>query len=55
MEFLYRLTPNGVGEDSDGCFVEDLLRKSCDALQPRKLFGDAGYDAEWVHEYCRES
>jgi hypothetical protein len=42
------------GPRNDKAEARDLLRKSRDALQPRKLFGDAGYDAEWVHEYCRE-
>jgi hypothetical protein len=26
-----------------------------DAAQPKRLFADAGYDAEWIHVECRES
>jgi hypothetical protein len=23
-------------------------------VQPKSLFADAGYDAEWVHQFCRD-
>lgn len=28
--------------------------KSHAAVRPKKLYADAGYDVEWVHEYFRE-
>jgi hypothetical protein len=31
-----------------------LLAKASTVNQPKTLFADAGYDAEWVHEFCRD-
>lgn len=31
-----------------------LFEKIQPAIQPQRLFADAGYDAEWVHEFCRD-
>jgi Transposase DDE domain len=31
-----------------------LLDKTRPIIQPKTLFADAGYDAEWVHQYCRD-
>ena len=31
-----------------------LLAQAQTASQPAKLYADAGYDAEWIHEQCRE-
>lgn len=42
------------GPCNDKAVARELLDKSRAALQPRTLFADAGYDAEWVHEYCRD-
>jgi hypothetical protein len=41
------------GPCNDKAVARSLLDKSSAAMQPRTLFADAGYDAEWVHEYCR--
>lgn len=52
------LLPAGVvvswGPCNDKAVAGPLLQKSRAAVQPRTLFADAGYDAEWVHEYCRD-
>ena len=42
------------GPSNDKAVAKPLLEKSCGALQPSTLFADAGYDAEWVHEFCRD-
>ena len=42
------------GPSNDKHEAPELLAKSAIAAQPQRLFADAGYDAEWVHEYCRE-
>jgi hypothetical protein len=42
------------GPSNDKAVARELLDKSRAVLQPRTLFADAGYDAEWVHEYCRD-
>lgn len=31
-----------------------LLAQTQAVVQPAKLYADAGYDAEWIHEHCRE-
>ena len=47
----------GWGPSSDKGDAPALLEKSfsvpVEAL-PHKLYGDAGYDADWIHAYCRE-
>lgn len=47
----------GWGPSSDKSDAPALLEKSfavpLDAL-PQRLYGDAGYDADWVHAWCRE-
>jgi len=43
------------GPSNDKRDAPDLLLKSSVAAQPKRLFADAGYDAEWVHEFCRET
>lgn len=45
------------GPNNDKCQAGELLEKSFHAAGgwlPCKLLADAGYDAEWVHEECRE-
>lgn len=42
------------GPCNDKAVAQELLEKSSAVVQPRTLFADAGYDAEWVHEYCRD-
>lgn len=31
-----------------------LLAQTQAVMRPARLYADAGYDAEWIHEYCRE-
>jgi hypothetical protein len=42
------------GPRNDKVEAGALLAKSAAAIQPRALFADAGYDADWVHRFCRE-
>lgn len=42
------------GPCNDKAEASDLLKKTAAAVQPKSLFADAGYDAEWVHRFCRE-
>lgn len=47
----------GWGPSSDKSDAPALLEKSFDVpldALPQKLYGDAGYDADWIHAYCRE-
>jgi hypothetical protein len=32
-----------------------LLAQAQAVAQPQHLYADAGYDAEWIHEYCRQT
>ncbi len=34
--------------------AREVLAKASVMQQPRRPFADAGYDAEWVHRFCRE-
>jgi len=42
------------GPCNDKAVARPLLDKTRAVLQPKTLFADAGYDAEWVHQYCRD-
>jgi Transposase DDE domain len=42
------------GPCNDKAVARPLLDKTRAAIQPKTLFADAGYDAEWVHQYCRD-
>ena len=42
------------GPCNDKAVARDLLEKTSAVVQPKTLFADAGYDAEWVHQYCRD-
>jgi hypothetical protein len=42
------------GPRNDKVEAAVLLERTAAKVQPRQLFADAGYDAEWVHEYCRD-
>jgi len=42
------------GPTNDKTQARSLLNKTRHNVQPATLFADAGYDAEWVHEYCRD-
>ena len=43
----------GWGPGNDKCQAGELLTKASEATLPAKLYADAGYDAEWVHDQCR--
>ena len=34
--------------------ARSLLKQTEAVVKPSKLYADAGYDAEWIHEHCRE-
>lgn len=42
------------GPYNDKREAKPLLAKTKSVTQPQRLFADKGYDAEWVHEFCRE-
>ncbi|MEW4451251.1 transposase [Bremerella sp. JC817] len=42
------------GPGNDKCEAMELMGKSAQAIMPKKLFADAGYDADWVHVFSRE-
>lgn len=47
----------GWGPSSDKSDAPEVLEKSFDVpldALPQRLYGDAGYDADWIHAYCRE-
>lgn len=52
------LIPSGLsvswGPCNDKSEAPDVLAKAATSSQPKRLFGDAGYDAEGVHEFCRD-
>ena len=52
------LIPSGLtvswGPGNDKSEAPDVLAKAATSSQPKRLFADAGYDAEWVHGFCRE-
>jgi hypothetical protein len=44
------------GPTNDKCQAQKLLTKSFDMAPdclPQRLYADAGYDADWIHELCR--
>jgi hypothetical protein len=41
------------GPGNDKRQAEALMAKASQATLPAKLYADAGYDAEWVHDQCR--
>jgi len=51
------LLPLGVvldwGPNNDKCQAKALMAKASRATLPAKLYADAGYDAEWIHDQCR--
>jgi len=42
------------GPYNDKREAQPLLSKIKTVTQPKRLFADKGYDAEWVHEFCRQ-
>lgn len=41
------------GPNNDKCQAKELIGKASPATLPAKLYADAGYDAEWIHDQCR--
>jgi len=41
------------GPNNDKCQAQALIAKASQASLPAKLYADAGYDAEWIHDQCR--
>lgn len=52
------LIPSGLsiswGLGNDKSEAPDVLAKAATSSKPKTLYADAGYDAEWVHEFCQE-
>lgn len=42
------------GPGNDKSEAGSVLAKASNVNRPQRLPADAGYDAEWVHEFCRE-
>jgi hypothetical protein len=42
------------GPTNDKVQARELLTRAAEKVQPTRLYADAGYDAEWVHQACRE-
>jgi hypothetical protein len=42
------------GPGNDKSEAGSVLAKASNVNRPQRLLADAGYDAEWVHEFCRE-
>lgn len=42
------------GPGNDKSEAPELLAKASHVNRPKTLLADAGYDAEWLHEFCRE-
>jgi hypothetical protein len=43
-----------MGPRNDCTQVPGLLAQAQAVAQPQRLYADAGYDAEWIHQHCRE-
>ncbi len=41
------------GPNNDKCQAQALIAKASESALPAKLYADAGYDAEWIHDQCR--
>jgi hypothetical protein len=41
------------GPNNDKCQAQALIAKASESTLPAKLYADAGYDAEWIHDQCR--
>ncbi|WP_437200750.1 hypothetical protein [Planctomicrobium sp. SH664] len=52
------LLPSGLAlswaPGNDKAEAPNVLAKAATSSQPKRLFADADYDAEWVHRCCRE-
>lgn len=40
------------GPCNDKREARTLLTRAAERIRPRRLLADAGYDAEWIHEFC---
>lgn len=45
----------GRGPTNDKADARRLLERARSKVRPKRLLADAGYDAEWVHEFCYET
>jgi len=43
-----------MGPSPDAKQMPELLSQAIHTTRPRALYADKGYDAEWVHQFCRE-
>lgn len=43
----------GWGPNNDKCQAKALIAKASQVSLPARLYADAGYDAEWIHDQCR--
>jgi hypothetical protein len=43
-----------LGPSNDRVQVPQLLAQAQAGTRPVRLYADAGYDAEWIHEHCRD-
>ncbi|MCG3136314.1 MAG: hypothetical protein HJJLKODD_00141 [Phycisphaerae bacterium] len=54
-----QLLPAGLvvdwGPRNDKAEAAELLHRTRRYVRPKYLLADAGYDAEWVHQFCRET
>lgn len=41
------------GPTNDKCQARALIAKASQTALPNRLYADAGYDAEWIHDQCR--
>jgi hypothetical protein len=41
------------GPNNDKCQARELITKASATALPNRLYADAGYDAEWIHDQCR--
>lgn len=44
----------GWGPKTDRSEAPEVLEKAMEKVRPKKLYADAGYDADWIHAVCRE-
>ena len=43
------------GPCNDKREARTLLTRAAERIRPRRLLADAGYDAEWIHEFCHDN
>lgn len=52
-QFIVSITP-GLGPYNDLRDFREVVTRAAQAVKFKGLAADAGYDAEWVHVFCRE-